>query len=111
MHAAPLLFNQAGLVGLLPFALPATSPLTRIPQDPSTSSFIASGCTGIILTIGTVVGSFYIDKVGRRKIWIWGGICIALSQLVRSFSSPSLARLTVFLSGPRSLLCNKSDRE
>ncbi|GJN89332.1 hypothetical protein Rhopal_002312-T1 [Rhodotorula paludigena] len=56
--------------------------LSGIDFDPSTSSFIASGCTGIILTIGTVVGSFYIDKVGRRKIWIWGGICIALSQLV-----------------------------
>ncbi|GAA5833654.1 hypothetical protein JCM9279_001587 [Rhodotorula babjevae] len=55
---APLLFNQAGL-------------------DPSTSSFIASGCTGLVLVACTFAGTFYIDRVGRRKIWIVGGTCTA----------------------------------
>lgn len=61
---APLLFNQAGL-------------------DPSTSSFIASGCTGLVLVACTFAGTFYIDRIGRRKIWIWGGTCTALCHFVR----------------------------
>lgn len=51
---APLLFQQAGL-------------------DPSTSSFIASGCTGLVLVACVFAGTFYIEKVGRRKIWMVGG--------------------------------------
>ncbi|BGP48454.1 hypothetical protein JCM10450v2_004330 [Rhodotorula kratochvilovae] len=60
---APLLFNQAGL-------------------DPSTSSFIASGCTGLVLVACTFAGTFYIDKVGRRKIWIVGGTATALCHFI-----------------------------
>ncbi|GAA6009918.1 hypothetical protein JCM11491_000866 [Sporobolomyces phaffii] len=60
---APLLFTQAGL-------------------DPSTASFIASGVTGIVLVIVTVVGSTYIDKVGRRPLFIYGGSVVAGSQLL-----------------------------
>ncbi|BGP32269.1 hypothetical protein JCM10296v2_004050 [Rhodotorula toruloides] len=51
---APLLFQQAGL-------------------DPSTSSFMASGCTGLVLVACVFAGTFYIEKVGRRKIWMVGG--------------------------------------
>ncbi|GAA5996737.1 uncharacterized protein JCM10292_003172 [Rhodotorula paludigena] len=60
---APLLFNQAGL-------------------DPSTSSFIASGCTGLVLVACTYAGTFYIDRIGRRKIWIVGGTCTATCHMV-----------------------------
>ncbi|KAM0756661.1 general substrate transporter [Meredithblackwellia eburnea MCA 4105] len=54
---APLLFTQAGL-------------------DPSTSSFVASGVTGILLLVSTIVSTFYIDRVGRRRLWIIGGLLI-----------------------------------
>lgn len=60
---APLLFTQAGL-------------------DPSTASFIASGVTGIVLVVVTIVGSTYIDKIGRRPLFIYGGAVVAGSQLL-----------------------------
>ena len=53
-----MLFTQAGL-------------------DPSTSSFVASGVTGILLLVATVVSTFYIDKVGRRTLWLIGGGVVA----------------------------------
>ena len=52
-------------------------------QDPSTSSFIASGCTGLVLLVCTVCGTFYIDRVGRRKIWLVGGTATAFCHFVR----------------------------
>ncbi|BGP55798.1 hypothetical protein JCM8202v2_003405 [Rhodotorula sphaerocarpa] len=60
---APLLFNQAGL-------------------DPSTSSFVASGCTGIVILVCTVIGTLYIERVGRRRIWLVGGSATASCHLV-----------------------------
>ncbi|GAA5936855.1 sugar porter family MFS transporter [Sporobolomyces koalae] len=60
---APLLFTQAGL-------------------DPSTASFIASGVTGIVLVVVTVIGSTYIDKIGRRPLFLIGGSVVAASQLI-----------------------------
>ncbi|GAA5854431.1 hypothetical protein JCM8547_001820 [Rhodosporidiobolus lusitaniae] len=60
---APLLFEQAGL-------------------DPSTSSFIASGVTGLILVACSVAGTFYINRVGRRKIWLFGGTAVAFCHIV-----------------------------
>ncbi|GAA5828870.1 hypothetical protein JCM11251_005903 [Rhodosporidiobolus azoricus] len=60
---APLLFEQAGL-------------------DPSTSSFIASGVTGILLLACCIVGTFYIDRIGRRKIWLVGGTATAFCHFV-----------------------------
>ncbi|GAA6001434.1 hypothetical protein JCM10207_006665 [Rhodosporidiobolus poonsookiae] len=55
---APLLFQQAGL-------------------DPSTSSFIASGVTGLVLVACCMIGYTYIHKVGRRTIWLNGGTAVA----------------------------------
>ncbi|GAA5961112.1 hypothetical protein JCM3765_001231 [Sporobolomyces pararoseus] len=60
---APLLFQQAGL-------------------DANTSSFLASGVTGILLICCSVAGSFYISKVGRRTIWLVGGTCTATCHLL-----------------------------
>ncbi|GAA5896003.1 hypothetical protein JCM6882_005583 [Rhodosporidiobolus microsporus] len=60
---APLLFEQAGL-------------------DPSTSSFIASGVTGLILLACSIAGTFYIDKIGRRKIWLIGGSATAFCHFI-----------------------------
>ncbi|GAA6028186.1 hypothetical protein JCM8097_006904 [Rhodosporidiobolus ruineniae] len=59
---APDLFEQAGL-------------------DPSTSSFIASGVIGIVLVCCSVAGTFYINKVGRRTIWLVGGSATAASHM------------------------------
>ncbi|GAA5935249.1 hypothetical protein JCM10213_003986, partial [Rhodosporidiobolus nylandii] len=55
---APSLFEQAGL-------------------DPATSSFVASGVTGLILLACSCIGASYINKVGRRKIWLVGGTATA----------------------------------
>ncbi|GAA6001436.1 hypothetical protein JCM10207_006666 [Rhodosporidiobolus poonsookiae] len=60
---APLLFEQAGL-------------------DPSTSSFIASGVTGLVLVACVIAGTFYIDKVGRRKIWLVGSAATSFTLYV-----------------------------
>ncbi|GAA6061768.1 hypothetical protein JCM10212_000748 [Sporobolomyces blumeae] len=60
---APLIFTQAGL-------------------DPSTASFIASGVTGLVLVAVTIIGSTYIDKIGRRPLFIVGGSVVAASQLL-----------------------------
>ncbi|GAA5877955.1 hypothetical protein JCM1840_000123 [Sporobolomyces johnsonii] len=60
---APLLFAQAGL-------------------DASTSSFLASGVTGLVLVACTVVGTTYIDRVGRRTIWLVGGSATAACHMV-----------------------------
>ncbi|KAM0754822.1 general substrate transporter [Meredithblackwellia eburnea MCA 4105] len=59
---APLIFSQAGL-------------------DPSTSSFIASGVTGILLAVMSALGSFYVDKIGRRPLIIYGGMSVATCHL------------------------------
>ncbi|GAA6030128.1 hypothetical protein JCM8097_009275 [Rhodosporidiobolus ruineniae] len=60
---APLLFTQAGL-------------------DPATASFIASGVTGILLIASTFVTTLFIGKVGRRTIFIGGGLSIASTLFV-----------------------------
>ncbi|GAA6060934.1 hypothetical protein JCM10212_003842 [Sporobolomyces blumeae] len=60
---APLLFAQAGL-------------------DPTTSSFVASGVTGILLFVSIIASSFFINKVGRRTIWLIGGSATAFCHLV-----------------------------
>ncbi|GAA5975420.1 hypothetical protein JCM11641_004258 [Rhodosporidiobolus odoratus] len=60
---APTLFEQAGL-------------------DPSTSSFIASGVTGLILLTCSCLGALYINKVGRRKIWLVGGTATSACHMV-----------------------------
>lgn len=59
---APSLFTQAGL-------------------DAKTSSIVASGVTGILLFLVAAFGTFYVDKVGRRSLIIWGGACVACSYL------------------------------
>ncbi|GAA6063189.1 hypothetical protein JCM10212_006855 [Sporobolomyces blumeae] len=60
---APLLFQQAGL-------------------DANTSSFLASGVTGILLICCSVAGQFYINRVGRRTIWLVGGTATATCHLL-----------------------------
>ncbi|KAK4056720.1 hypothetical protein OIO90_002272 [Microbotryomycetes sp. JL221] len=55
---APDLFRQAGL-------------------QEETASFVASGVTGILLTITTVIGYFYVDRIGRRPLFITGGAIIS----------------------------------
>lgn len=61
---APTLFVQAGL-------------------DPATSSFIASGVTGLILFAANLLAATtYIDRVGRRTLYIGGGVAVAASQLL-----------------------------
>ncbi|KZP33388.1 MFS transporter [Athelia psychrophila] len=62
LYYAPLLFSQAGL-------------------DANTSSIIASGVTGVLLFTACGLGTFYVDKVGRRTMIIGGGICVATTQL------------------------------
>ncbi|GAA5831306.1 hypothetical protein JCM11251_007829 [Rhodosporidiobolus azoricus] len=60
---APLLFAQAGL-------------------DPDTASFIASGVTGILLIVSTFATAGFIDRAGRRPIYIGGGIAVAVTLLI-----------------------------
>ncbi|KAI5475035.1 MFS sugar transporter [Pseudohyphozyma bogoriensis] len=61
---ASLLFTQAGL-------------------DPATSSFIASGVTGLAVWAGTFVGAFYfLDNFGRRTIIIGGGTVVSACLLI-----------------------------
>ncbi|GAA5846701.1 hypothetical protein JCM3766R1_002885 [Sporobolomyces carnicolor] len=60
---APLLFQQAGL-------------------DANTSSFLASGVTGILLICCSLAGQFYINRVGRRTIWLVGGTATATTHLL-----------------------------
>lgn len=60
---APLLFAQAGL-------------------DAHTSSFLASGVTGLVLTAMTICGYFYIDRIGRRPLFIGGGIAVSATLYV-----------------------------
>jgi hypothetical protein len=59
---APLLFAQAGL-------------------DINTAAFLASGVTGLVLVLMTLVGTSYIDSAGRRPLFIFGGMAIASCQL------------------------------
>lgn len=42
---------------------------------------MASGVTGILLFAACGLGTFYVDKVGRRTMIIGGGICVATTQL------------------------------
>ncbi|GAA5917842.1 hypothetical protein JCM6882_000838 [Rhodosporidiobolus microsporus] len=60
---APLLFTQAGL-------------------DPDSASFIASGVTGIVLIVSTFITATFIDRVGRRPIYIGGGMLVSITLFV-----------------------------
>jgi MFS family permease len=59
LYFAPLLFLQAGLTA-------------------QSASFFASGVTGILLVAATVTGTLYIDKIGRRRLFIVGGVIIVI---------------------------------
>ncbi|KAK4054522.1 hypothetical protein OIV83_001016 [Microbotryomycetes sp. JL201] len=60
---APDLFRQAGL-------------------DEDTASFVASGVTGLLLMAAVVIGYFYIDRIGRRPLYLVGGFCISTTLFV-----------------------------
>ncbi|KAI5481723.1 hypothetical protein MNV49_002949 [Pseudohyphozyma bogoriensis] len=60
---SPTLFVQAGL-------------------DAATSSFIASGVTGIVVFLGTAVGTLFVDRAGRRPMIIGGGIAMTAALLL-----------------------------
>lgn len=60
---APLLFAQAGL-------------------NQNTAAFLASGVTGLVLVLTVLVGTSFIDKVGRRTLFIVGGIAVAFCQFM-----------------------------
>lgn len=47
-----------------------------------TNTFPRSGVTGLVLAACTVAGTFYIDKVGRRTIWLVGGTATACCHFV-----------------------------
>lgn len=57
----PLLFKQAGF-------------------DPNVASFVASGATGFAQVIVVTLALFYINTVGRRTLFIIGGVSIGVSQ-------------------------------
>lgn len=59
----PLLFRQAGL-------------------DPNTAAFVASGVTGIVLLITVACANLYINRIGRRTLYILGGVCIASAHFI-----------------------------
>ncbi|KAJ3522728.1 hypothetical protein NM688_g8835 [Phlebia brevispora] len=63
LYYAPVLFSQAGLSG-------------------TTSSFIASGVSGLINVVFTILCQFFTDKWGRRPSMIRGGSVIAGSMLI-----------------------------
>lgn len=63
LYFSPLLFAAAGL-----------------PVE--TASFVASGVTGLILTACTLAGYFYIDRIGRRPLFITGGACVSACLFV-----------------------------
>ncbi|KIP04250.1 hypothetical protein PHLGIDRAFT_31456 [Phlebiopsis gigantea 11061_1 CR5-6] len=63
LYYAPVLFTQAGLSG-------------------TTSSFVASGVSGIIMVVVTFSCQFFTDTWGRRPSMIRGGYVIALSMLI-----------------------------
>ncbi|SGY15415.1 BQ5605_C013g07363 [Microbotryum silenes-dioicae] len=56
---APLLFAQAGL-------------------DPKTSAFVASGVTGVVLFVMSAISATYVDRAGRRTLFLRGGLGIAV---------------------------------
>ncbi|KAL8276631.1 hypothetical protein RQP46_010980 [Phenoliferia psychrophenolica] len=49
--------------------------------DPDTSSFVASGVTGLLLFAMTLAGTFYVDKIGRRPLILWGGVFTSVCHL------------------------------
>ena len=51
---APLLFTYAGL-------------------SASSASFVAFGCTSLVLFGATLISTTFIDRVGRRTLWLIGG--------------------------------------
>ncbi|BGP37168.1 hypothetical protein JCM10450v2_001074 [Rhodotorula kratochvilovae] len=57
------LFQQAGLTG-------------------GTASFLGGGLTGIFVVIGTLVTAFYVDRAGRRTIFVAGGAAVGGALLV-----------------------------
>ncbi|KAH8813832.1 general substrate transporter [Flagelloscypha sp. PMI_526] len=62
LYYAPVLFSQAGL-------------------SSSTSSFLASGVSGLLNVFCTIVALFFMDKWGRRPTILWGGSIIAFAML------------------------------
>lgn len=58
LYYATLLFTQAGL-------------------SSQSASFFAGGVTALGLVFATVLGAFYIDQVGRRRLFLIGGVLIA----------------------------------
>ncbi|GAA5996853.1 sugar porter family MFS transporter [Rhodotorula paludigena] len=60
---ATTLFRQAGLTG-------------------GSASFLGGGVTGIFVLVGTIATIFYVDRLGRRTIFVAGGACVATSLLV-----------------------------
>ncbi|KAL1743659.1 general substrate transporter [Schizophyllum fasciatum] len=75
LYYAPVLFKQAGL-------------------SSSSASFLASGVTGIVNVVFTIIGQCVSDKWGRRPSLIWGGAVMGTAMTVIGvlYSIPSLSQ-------------------
>lgn len=63
MYYAVFLFRQAGISG-------------------TTGSLLANGIQGVVLNLFTLPNMYYMDKWGRRKPMIIGGIGMGVSMMV-----------------------------
>ncbi|KAL1720570.1 general substrate transporter [Schizophyllum commune] len=75
LYYSPVLFQQAGL-------------------SSQSASFLASGVTGIVNVVFTLVGQSISDKWGRRTALIWGGIVMAtaMTTIGSLYSVPGLSQ-------------------
>ncbi|KAL1760772.1 general substrate transporter [Schizophyllum commune] len=75
LYYAPVLFRQAGL-------------------SSASASFLASGVTGIVNVVFTIVGQIVSDKWGRRPSLIWGGTVMATAMTLIGilYSLPNLSQ-------------------
>lgn len=57
LYFSPLLFAEAGI-------------------EAQSATFFASGVTGMVLVASSLLGTLYIDRVGRRRLFLSGGVAV-----------------------------------
>ncbi|EGU85625.1 hypothetical protein FOXB_03849 [Fusarium oxysporum f. sp. conglutinans Fo5176] len=77
---AVMILDQATGINLVVFYIPSALTI-NVGMDPSTAQIVA-GCVQIVFMLGSLLPTFALDRMGRRKTMLWGSFGLGFSMMM-----------------------------
>ncbi|EXK78978.1 hypothetical protein FOQG_16387 [Fusarium oxysporum f. sp. raphani 54005] len=75
-----MILDQATGINLVVFYIPSALTI-NVGMDPSTAQIVA-GCVQIVFMLGSLLPTFALDRMGRRKTMLWGSFGLGFSMMM-----------------------------